>query len=431
MKPKRKLIDDCFVHDSQRMRHGDVLALLAERLSPVVDTETVPLAQLAGRVAAESVEAAIHVPQSDNAAVDGFAFAHASYMAHRGELTIAGRIAAGDSPTDAVTEGACVRIFTGAPVPESADTVAMEEDCSIASDGKLRIPDGLKPGANRRRAGEDFKPGDLIVRAGQRLRPQDLAALAANGYDKIAVHERLRIAILSTGDEIVQPGRQTNSAQVYDANRPMLMSLAASATTRLTDLGHVGDDPDLLRQTIADAASEHDLIITSGGASRGEEDHMRTVLDTLGKRHLWQIAVKPGRPMMFGQIGDTVLVGLPGNPVAVLVCFALYARAVIGHLSGAFVEPPIGYPLPAAFEIARKKTERREFLRAWAAPDPETGRMAAHKFPRDGSGLVSGLQAATGLIELAEDVASVARGDRVRFIPFAELSLSAGSGSAT
>ncbi|MEQ8401266.1 MAG: molybdopterin molybdotransferase MoeA [Roseitalea porphyridii] len=426
MSTARKLIDDCFVHDSGRMRHDDVLALLADRLAPVADVETVPVIGAAGRIAASDVTAPIDVPRSDNAAVDGFAFAHADYRESGGRLVPAARIAAGTLPDERLPAGACARIFTGAPMPEGADTVVMEEDCLVETDGTILVPQGLKEGANRRLAGEDFRPGDPVLRAGQPLRPQDLAALAATGHAEVAVRAKLRIAILSTGDEIVEPGRPAHRAQVYDSNRPMLLALAASPSTTVTDLGHVGDDEGDLRRTIAGAAESHDLIITSGGASRGAEDHMLAVLDRLGRRHLWQIAVKPGRPMMFGQIGDTVLIGLPGNPVAVLVCFSLYARAVIGHLAGAPFSRPAGYPLPAGFEITKKKTGRREFLRGWAGPDPRTGQIVAHKFPRDGSGLVSGLQAATGLIELDEDTRQVARGDAVRFIPFAELALPKG-----
>lgn len=425
MSQARKLVDDCFVHDSQRMRHADVLALLAERLSPVVGVQAVPVMNAGGRIVARDVQAAMHVPQSDNAAVDGYAFAHQSYAATDGRLRLAGRVAAGDNASDLVDAGACVRIFTGAAMPNGTDSVAMQEDCEQTADGRVTIPPGLKPGANRRRAGEDFMPGDTIVCAGQTLRPQDLAALAATGQAAVSVFERLRLAILSTGDEIVSPGEQAKPTQVYDANRPLLTALAATPATQVTDLGHVGDDKHRMSAVIAEAARNHDLIITSGGASRGEEDHMLDVLDTLGHRHLWQIAIKPGRPMMFGQIGDTVLVGLPGNPVAVLVCFLLYGRPVIGHLSGARVAPPTAYPLPAAFEIAKKKTGRREFLRGWAAANPETGRLEAHKFARDGSGLISGLQAAHGLIELPEELAGVERGAPVSFIPLPELGVTA------
>lgn len=425
----RTLIDDCFVHDGQRMRHDDVLALLAERLGPVTGLTSVPVIGAKGRIVAQPVTAPGPVPRSDNAAVDGYAFAHAAYLENLGRLPVAGRIAAGATAPEPVPPGHCARIFTGAPMPAGTDTVAMQEDCTILGDGAIEVPEGLKPGANRRRAGEDFMAGDPVVRAGQTLRPQDLAALAATGHGAVTVRERLRIAILSTGDEIVQPGTKASAAQVHDANRPMLLALCDQAGLAVTDLGHVGDDANVLRKTLTQAVADHDLIITSGGASLGEEDHMLAVLDDLGKRHLWQIAIKPGRPMMFGQIGDTVILGLPGNPVAVLVCFLLYARAVIGHMAGAAVTPPVGYTLPAAFAIARKKTGRREFLRGWTEIDSKTGVLQAQKFPRDGSGLVSGLQAAHGLIDLPEDVDAVAPGDPVRFIPFSEMGISPDRGS--
>ncbi|WP_306025851.1 molybdopterin molybdotransferase MoeA [Oceaniradius stylonematis] len=423
---RQTLIDDCFVNDGQRMRHDDVLSLLANRLEPVTGTTTVSVVGAQGRIVAVPVTAPGPVPRSDNAAVDGYAFAHAAYLKGPDRLPVAGRIAAGATATGPVPPGRCVRIFTGAPMPAGTDTVAMQEDCTVLQDGAIAVPAGLKAGANRRRAGEDFMPGDPVVRDGQTLRPQDLAALAATGHGTVSVRKRLRIAILSTGDEIVPAGAEAGAAQVHDANRPMLLALAGQAATTVTDLGHVGDDADALRETLATAAADHDLIITSGGASLGDEDHMLAVLDELGKRHLWQIAIKPGRPMMFGQIGDTVVLGLPGNPVAVLVCFLLYARAVIGHLAGASVTPPVAYTLPAAFAIDRKKTGRREFLRGWTEADPETGVLNAHKFPRDGSGLVSGLQAAYGLIDLPEHVDAVALGDPVRFIPFAEMGLMPG-----
>ncbi|WP_306117968.1 MULTISPECIES: gephyrin-like molybdotransferase Glp [unclassified Roseitalea] len=419
------LVDDCFAPDSRRMRHGDVLALLAARLEPVTGERSIAVMDARGRVAAEDIVSPIAVPQSDNAAVDGFAFANGAHLAAGGTLQLAGRVAAGDRP-GRLAPGRCMRIFTGAPMPQGADTVAMQEDCAVhpREPDRIVIPQGLKPGANRRLAGEDFGTGDRIVARGDVLRPQDLAALAATGHSTIAVRSRLRIGVLSTGDEIVEPDAGgLGPAQVHDANRPMLLSLAASPRAVVSDLGLLRDDPALLRRTLAEAARGHDLIITSGGASRGEADHMHDVLGELGTCHLWQIAIKPGRPMLFGRIGDTVLVGLPGNPVAALVCFAVYVQPMIGHLCGADVRPPTGYDLPAAFEIGRKKTGRREFLRAWTAIDPQTGALSAHKFSRDGSGLISGLQAAQGLIELDEDVAHVGRGDPVRFVPFAEMGL--------
>lgn len=428
MSGARKLVDDCFVHDDQRMRHDDVLALLAERLAPVTAIERVSVMQAGARIAAADVAAAEAIPRSDNAAVDGFAFEHNGYLARDGRLDMTGTLAAGDRPARTVRSGACVQIFTGAAMPEGADTVVMQEDCTMTSDGVICVPPGLKKGANRRRRGEDFIPGDKIIKQDRFLRAQDLAALAAHGHAQVLVRKKLGIGILSTGNEIIEPGRPAGPAQVHDANRPMLMALARSPSTNVTDLGHVPDDPSMIEQCLTEAAAQLDLIITTGGASRGGEDHMLDIIDTIGRRHVWQIAIKPGRPMMFGQIDDTVIMGLPGNPVAVLVCFALYATAVIAHLAGAHWTQPVALKLPAAFDIARKKPGRREFARGWTALDDTTGTLQAHKFARDGSGLISGLQAATGLIDLHEDATRVERGDRVAFLPFSQLLLPGGIG---
>ena len=428
MSAGRRLLDDCFLHDRDRMRHSEVLALIAERLSPIVPMELVPLRGAAGRILAEPIAAPRDVPFSDNSAVDGYAFAYADYF-KRNTLGIRTRIAAGDLASAEIGKGEAARIFTGAAMPAGADTVAMQEDCETSQDGStVTVPKGLKPGANRRRAGEDVTQGSIAIEPGVRLRAQDLAAIASFGFDQVPVYRRLRIAVLSTGNELVEPGSADTfqPGQVFDSNRTMLAALAETLPIEITDLGILKDDASLIARTIEDAAGKHDVILSTGGASRGEEDHVVTTLDALGKRHLWQIAVKPGRPMVVGQIpkdqGDCVFFGLPGNPVAVLVCFLLYVRPALTILGGGHALEPFRYQLPAAFHIARKKTDRREFLRGWLATGPD-GITRIEKFPRDGSGLITGLRQATGLIELDEEVNEVREGDRVAFIPFNEFGL--------
>lgn len=418
----RKLADDCFAFDDKnRMTHAEVLAAIDARVTRVVGEETVAIADSCGRILNQDVTAPRPVPAFDNSAVDGYAFRHADY-AESNTLTLAGRMAAGDTQTGATAAGTCVRIFTGAIMPDGLDTVAMQEDCTIEGDA-IVIPLGLKPGANRRRAGEDVAPGDVIATTNQVLAPADIAAIAASGHGAISVRSKLRIGILSTGNEIIQPGEAHDGSAVYDANRPMLSALANRAHAELIDLGHCRDDADAIRDLVADAANRCDLIITSGGASRGDEDHLFDVLTQLGRAHIWQIAIKPGRPMMMGQIGDTVLMALPGNPVAAMVCFLLYGRPVIAKLTGADWHPPMGFDLPAGFSIAKKKPNRREFLRGWRERDDATGALVAQKFARDGSGLISGLRAAEGLIMIDEAATSVKEGDMVRFIPFFDMEL--------
>ena len=414
-----KLLDDCFLHDKDRLRHDEALALLKGRIAPLSATERVALADAVGRVLAEEVRAPRPVPAFDNSAVDGYAFSHADYLAAKGRLKISGRVAAGHPGSGPIAEKTAARVFTGAVMPEGADTVAMQEDVTLedaGGDELAVIPEGLKQGANRRKAGEDLAAGEVLIGPGRRLRPQDLAAIASTGTAQIACHRRLRLAIVSTGDEIVRPGHTLAEGQVYDSNVYLLRALLETIGAEVNDLGVLTDRRDAVTAALADAAGKHDAIVTSGGASRGEEDHVVKAVEAMGKLHMWQLAIKPGRPMGFGQIDECLFFALPGNPVAVMVCFLLYVRPVLLRRSGADWPEPRRYLLPAAFSM-KKKPDRREFLRGMFVADA-AGRQTIDKYPRDGSGLVSSLRAADGLIEIAEEVISVSPGDPVAFIPF-------------
>ncbi|WP_136656832.1 gephyrin-like molybdotransferase Glp [Nitratireductor sp. XY-223] len=418
------LIDDCFMHDKDRMRHDEVVALITSRLSRVVGWESVPLEGLNGRLLAEGIEAPRNVPLHDNSAVDGYAFAHADYEASA-TLAVSQRVAAGDPAPAPLANAAAARIFTGAVMPPNADTVAMQEDCTVSEDGtSVIIPPGLRQGANRRRAGEDVQAGEPLLAPGQLIRPQDIAALASLGKPAAQAFKRLRVALVSTGNELVEPAasRELVKGQVFDTNRHMLAALCRGLPLEMSDLGILDDDETVISAALSKAAAEHDVILTTGGASRGEEDHIVRTIDSLGKRHLWQIAIKPGRPMSFGQIGDCVFLGLPGNPVAAFVCFLLYCRPALRILGGGIYQEPRRYRLPAGFEIKSKKPDRREFLRGWLDTD-ESGLTVVRKFARDGSGLISGLRQSGGLIELGEDVRKVAPGDLVSYIPYSELGI--------
>jgi molybdopterin molybdotransferase len=273
-----------------------------------------------------------------------------------------------------------------------------------------------------RKAGEDVAEGSTLFAAGEIVRPQDLAALASIGVASVTCFRRLRVAVVSTGDEIIRAGtRALEPGEVYDANAPMLAALAATAGASVTDLGVWPDEADEVRRRLADAARRFDVILTSGGASRGEEDHMVQAIGEIGIRHLWQLAIKPGRPMSFGQIGDTVVVGLPGNPVAVFVCFLMYVYPMLRRLGGAPWPEPNRLLLPAAFAFPERKTGRREFWRGSLVETPHG--LAVDKFARDGSGLITSLRVADGLIEIPEGNAGVQPGDRVAFIPFTEFGI--------
>jgi molybdopterin molybdotransferase len=420
-----KLIDDCFAHDKKRLRHDEALAILKGRIAPVAVKETVPLVEAAGRVLAEPAVAARPVPAHTNAAVDGYSFAAAGYDPGTGtELPVEGRAAAGHRLQRAPAPATAVRIFTGAVMPAGHDTVVMQEDTSARTAGGrsfVAIPPGLKRGANVRRAGEDVQAGETLLRAGAVLRPQELAALASIGMGEVPCFARLRVAIISTGDEVVRPGAALEAGQVYDANAPMLAALIASAGAVPADLGILPDNRDEVERRLATAAQRYDAVILSGGASLGEEDHTVAALDALGKRHLWQLAIKPGRPMSFGQIGDCVVLGLPGNPVAVLVCFLLYVWPLLRRMGGADWPEPRRYRLPALFAFSGRKAGRRELWRGILKETPQG--LAVDKFPRDGSGLISGLRAAHGLIDIPDDGGDVEPGDIVAFIPFSEFGI--------
>ena len=422
-----KLLDDCFRNDRARLRHDEALAILQQRLRPVAQPERVPLAEALNRILAQAVVADHDVPAHTNAAVDGYSFAAADYDKDAATtLELRGRAAAGHPLTGMAERATAARIFTGAVMPEGHDTVVMQEDVeTLIADGRtiLRIPSGLKPKANVRKAGEDVKAGTTVLEAGSVLGPQDLAAMASLGRAEVSCYARLRVATLSSGDEIVRPGSALRPGQVYDANTPMLQGLIAGMGAGTADLGVLPDDQGIVRRRLAEAARRFDVIITSGGASRGEEDHLVAALDALGKRHLWQLAIKPGRPMSFGQIGDCIVVGLPGNPVAVFVCFLLYVWPLLHRLGGAPWPTPRRFLLPASFDFPDRKLGRREFWRGTLVAGPQG--LAVAKFARDGSGLISGLRAADGLIEIPEDVPQVKRGDAVAFIPFTEFGIRA------
>lgn len=435
--PPRKLLDDCFLHDRDRLRHDEALSILRERMRPVTAPEPVSLASALGRICAEAVAAPRPVPGADNSAVDGYAFAHSDYEATGGFFPISTRIAAGHPTDSPLPVGSAARIFTGAVMPPRADTIAMQEDCEPhEQDGRgfVAIPPGLKPGANRRRAGEDLRAGDVLVEAGTILRPQEIGAIASTGAGAVSCFAPLKVAILSTGDEILEAGAAFREGAVYDSNRPLLSALLSTLPVAVSDLGVLPDKAGIVRTALTDAAASHDVILTTGGASRGEEDHVIATLSDLGHRHMWQLAIKPGRPMAMGQIGDCVVLGLPGNPVAAFVCFVLYVRQALLALGGATWREPRRVVLEADFEIADKKPDRREFLRGLMIDDPAGspnggsgcgtgGVRRVAKYPRDGSGLITSLREADGLIEIPEDVTAVRRGDRVRFLPFGEAGL--------
>lgn len=415
-----RLRDDCFALPPgvDWTPVDEALARLRGAVQCVVGVEEVPLDNAAGRILAEPVIARRTNPPKANAAVDGYAFAWGSLAgATQADLALAeGRAAAGHPLPGAVPPGHAVRILTGAELPEGADTVVLQEDAEVTGD-RVRFPAPRKPGANARRAGEDAEAGAEVLAAGRRLMPQDLARAAAVGADRLAVRRRLRVAVLSTGDELIQPGVAPASPGIFDANRPMLKALAQVQGFAPVDLGAVGDDEALVRAALDRGAAGADAIVTSGGASTGDEDHAARLLNEEGHISTWRIAVKPGRPLALGFWKGTPVFGLPGNPVAAFVTFAIFTRPALCVMAGAEWCEPQGFMVPAAF-AKNKKPGRREYLRARMRPD---GRVET--FRSEGSGLIGGLSWAEGLVELPDGALTVSPGDPVRYIPYSSFGL--------
>ncbi len=408
------LRDDCFALPAgvDWTPVDDALAMLEQRLHPVVATETRPLSQGLNRILAQDITARRANPPQPNTAVDGYGFAHASLTDGPQTLPlVAGRAAAGARHDGTVPPGHAIRILTGAALPDGVDTVILQEDVT-ASATAIAFNPGIKPGANTRKAGEDVARGDTILRAGRRLTPADLALISATGSTDLPVYAPLRVAVLSTGDELVDPGAPAAPGQIFDANRPMLLALATQFGFTPVDMGRVPDRRDALRATLDRAAASADVILTSGGASSGDEDHVSALLNDAGAMAEWRVAVKPGRPLALGLWNGTPVFGLPGNPVAALVCTLIFARPAMGLLSGQGWHRPQGFPLPAAFSKS-KKPGRREYLRARVTD----GQVQV--FKSEGSGRISGLSWADGLVELPDGAATIRPGDPVTYIPYA------------
>ncbi len=410
--------NDCFAHNGGLMRHDDAIKMLLARTRTVSKTAYVALGGAAGRVLAAPVIAPRPIPAFDNAAMDGYAVAHDSLNGET-QLPVTGVVAAGHPLERPLKAGEAVRIFTGAKMPEGADSVVMQEEAqAFERSGQqfVTLPAGVKKGANRRLAGEDVARGAELVAKGTRLRPQDIAAIASTGAGEIECYAPLKVALVSSGDEIIRPGEVFRPGAVYDSNTFLLNALLGSLPVTVTDLGILPDRFDVVRDALEEAAANHDLILTSGGSSQGDEDHMSAAVSALGSLNMWRLAIKPGKPLGFGQIGEAVFLGLPGNPVAAAVTFWLYARPLLARMGGANWTPPRRLFLPSAFDMPGRKTGRREFMRGSLIE--KDGVLHADRYSRDGSGLISSLRESDGLIELPEELASMEKGDLLAFIPY-------------
>ena len=422
-----QLTDDCFAFSGPLLPLQDMERLISERIEPVKDTETLPLRRARGRVTAADVIAPVDLPPFDNSAVDGYAVRHADLAINDDtKLAIAGRLTAGANADVALVPGQAIRIFTGAAMPAGADTVFMQEDVTLDG-GNVIVPKGLSVGSNRRLAGEDVPAGRLVLPAGTVLEAQHIALLAALGLTEIIVRRRLKVAIFSTGDEVVEPGSTRGRAAIYDANRYLLSALLERLGAVVTDLGILADAPDELARALARAAAGHDLVVTSGGVSTGEADHVRGAVEKIGSLVFWRVAIKPGRPVAMGVIrandgaaqSGAAFIGLPGNPVAVFVTFVRVVKPLLLRLGGARPQRLMPLPVRAAFAYKKKK-DRREYVRV-ALRVAADGEVEAVKHPQDGAGILTSLTETDGLLEFAEEVTAIKPGDRVGFLSYAAL----------
>jgi molybdopterin molybdotransferase len=420
-----QLSDDCFAFSGPLLPIADMERLIIERVTPVAEIEQVPLDGALGRVVALDIAAPEDLPPFDNSAVDGFAVRHADLATGADtRLIIAERVTAGHAAAHPLARGQAIRIFTGAPMPAGADTVFMQEDCRVEGDTVI-VPPGLERGANSRSAGEDLRKGAIMLPAGRKLTAADLALAAAQGVTQLPVRRRLRVAVFSTGDEVVEPGACRPVAAIYDANRHLLRGLLQKFGALVTDLGILRDDPAALATAIAAAAGDHDLVITSGGVSTGDADHVRTAVERIGRLVFWRVAIKPGRPVAMGVVPGgppgygAAFAGLPGNPAAVYVTFVRVVWPLLLRLAGAAPRQLIALPVRATFAY-RKRKGRREYVRA-ALRRAADGGVEAVKFPRDGAGVITSLTETDGLVELGEEATQIAPGAIVGFLSYAAL----------
>lgn len=421
-----QLSDDCFIPGQGLMGVNAALDMLEKRLATVVGRQTLPLHACPGRILAHDLIATRDVPPHDNSAVDGYAVFFDD-LSPDGEtrLPILGRVAAGQTLTGSPQTGTALRIFTGAPIPDGTrgpDTVFMQEDCEIRTEGTqkfLVLPHGITRGANRRSQGEDIQIGETVLRRGARLRPQDIGLAASLGIADLEVFERLVVGVLSTGDEVVEPGAPVPAGGIYDANRHTLKAVLSELGCEVRDFGIVPDDPDRISATLVAAARDCDAVVSSAGMSVGEGDHLADALCTIGSLHFWKVAIKPGRPIAFGQINGTPFIGLPGNPAAMLVTFLRLARPALLKLAGANDLRPQLYPVRAGFNH-RKKEHRREYVRVHLEAGAD-GIPVARKHPRSGAGVLSSMVGSDGLVELPEAMTQLSEGTVVSFLPFMEV----------
>jgi molybdopterin molybdotransferase len=379
-------------------------------IQPVQESETLPLDQITGRITAKPVMASVNVPPADNSAMDGYAI---NWIDRGKTLTVSQRIPAGSAPQP-LQPGTCARIFTGSEVPAGADTVVMQEVVTLTSDGQAVIPAELQQGQNVRPCGQDITVGQVVVPEGTRLDYRHIGLLASVGQAEVEVLRRPRVALLATGDELVMPGQPLKAGQIYNSNRPMLSSLLQSLGAELVDLGNIADTQQATEAALQQAADQADLVLSTGGVSVGEEDHIKPAVEKLGQLNLWKLAMKPGKPVAFGQIGKAAFLGLPGNPVSVFVGAQIFLRPLLAKLAGQLESGKL--PLEQGVAQFSASTQiRQEYLRV--KTELQDGQWQLESFANQNSGVLSSVVWANALAVLPPG-SNIQPGDTVRFIRY-------------
>jgi len=389
---------------------NEAIASLLKNGKRLVESEEIDLLSSPGRTLAQDIIAPIDVPPADNSAMDGYAFRHAEWQGADHEIPLSQRITAGLVPAE-LAVGTAARIFTGAEVPSGADTVVMQEHCDASETG-VRIRKLPDFGVNIRPRGQDIEAGQTILSAGHRLRPQDMGLLASQGIGRVPVYRRLKVAILSTGDELAEPGSEIRPGQIYNSNRFTMHGQFSAWGFDIVDMGVARDDPDVIRETFSRAAEEADVILSSGGVSVGEEDHVKAVVESLGAIDLWRIAIKPGKPFAFGQVRGTPFLGLPGNPVSVFVTMLIVARPYLFACQG--ISDTSTHPQLQRALFDKKGSAREDYLRV------RSGGEGLELFSSQSSGVLFSTSWGDGLVrqKVHEDIS---HGGLVEFIPYAVL----------
>ena len=406
----------CGGHHSRAMSLESALEAIRGSVSAVIGNDEISPMEALGRVLAEDIRAPNDVPGHTNSAMDGYAFRHEDCApTGKAALRIAGDSFAGHPFSGALQAGECVRIMTGAVVPDAADTVVMQEDV-VQREGMIELSHMPRKGANIRLAGEDIQAGQAVLSAGRVLRPADLGMIASMGIASLKVRRRVKVAFFSTGDELRPVGEPLLTGQIHDSNRYTLHGMLCQAGMDTCDMGIVKDDPDALRDAFKTASESADVVITSGGVSVGEADYVTDMLAEMGNVSFWQIAMKPGRPLVYGRLGSAVFFGLPGNPVSVMATFMQVVRPALGVISGARYEEPLRFDARTEHAI-RKKPGRMEFQRGILRRDGKGG-FSVKTTGHQGSGILKSMSEANCFIVLPQDSGTVEAGTWVTVEPF-------------